>query len=307
MNSSSTELPLVTIGVPVYNGEAYLAKALASLVAQDYGNFEIVVSDNCSTDGSLAICRAFAARDPRVRVEVQATNIGHIANFRALAAGARGAYFMWAAVDDFWLPSFVSRAVAELEAHPEAAVAMTAVDRVREDGTLYDQLRFDDVNGRSHYELVRRLTSPHKINVFIYGLFRTALLQEAMKHQPEVQTWERLLLCQIALAAQFRYVDEMLHERMHHELSFTKRTPDQVYTADSDDRRPAPKKILLAYADMLARSTVIPWHRRAYAPLILGRYGWMLVRPRLRAQLERKVGRGLWKTLEPVRRMFRAS
>ena len=73
--------PLVSIGVPVYNGERLLGRTLESLLAQTYTHLEIIISDNASTDSTPAIAREFADRDPRVRYVRNETNIGAIPTF----------------------------------------------------------------------------------------------------------------------------------------------------------------------------------------------------------------------------------
>lgn len=297
--------PLVTIGVPVYNGAKYLQKALDALLAQDYSNFEVVISDNASTDGSLAMLEQYAARDSRVHLEVQSSNIGAIGNFTNVLRRARGEYFMWAAVDDFWYPAFVRSAVEQLEAHPDAGVAMSAIDRVWESGELFDEIRYHGANEKNHHELVLALTSPEKYNLFVYGLFRTELLRAAMPFVPQVPAWERLLMCQIALASTFRYIDEVLHLRMHHPTPSHVRLPDEKFNKLQTQERWVTAKILLAYARMLARSSIVPAHRKLYAPQILQRYGWLLVRSQLVGKIQDQLGSRAWEHLGPVRKIVR--
>jgi glycosyltransferase involved in cell wall biosynthesis len=104
MNFSS---PVVSIGLPVYNGERYLVAALDSLLGQTFGEFELIVSDNASTDRTGEICREYANRDSRVRYFRQANNIGALNNFRFVFEESRGEFFLWAACDDLWSPDFV--------------------------------------------------------------------------------------------------------------------------------------------------------------------------------------------------------
>src|SRR5437899_11794112 len=124
---SATHTSLVTIGMPVYNGERFIGRAIESLLAQDYAKLEVVVSDNCSTDGTLDIVQRLAHKDTRVRLSRADRNAGAGANFNRVLQLARGEYFMWAACDDVWLPRFVSALVRELQAHPDACVAMSAL------------------------------------------------------------------------------------------------------------------------------------------------------------------------------------
>lgn len=100
--------PRLSIGMPVFNGEAYVREAIESLLSQTVGDFELVISDNASTDGTPAICQAYAAQDSRVRYIRQANNLGAAANFWfVLHAAQLGDYFMWAACDDTWSANWV--------------------------------------------------------------------------------------------------------------------------------------------------------------------------------------------------------
>lgn len=116
-------LPLVSIGMPVYNEAAHLEETLCSLRAQDYPNIEIVICDNASTDSTLAICRKHASEDSRIRIEPAKTNQGATANFRKAFDVSRGDYFMWAAGHDLWSTGLVSELVSALESNPDACIA----------------------------------------------------------------------------------------------------------------------------------------------------------------------------------------
>ena len=126
--------PLVTIGVAVYNESAYIDQALSSLRAQDYPRLEIVICDNASTDGTLDICRAHAAEDPRIRIEAAANNLGATTNFRRAMELASGEYFMWASGHDLWTSGLVSECVQLLETHPGASLAFASSCWIGPDG-----------------------------------------------------------------------------------------------------------------------------------------------------------------------------
>ena len=119
-----TNAPRVSIGVPVYNGAGHVQRALESLLAQTFADFEVVVSDNASSDATEVICRAFAARDPRVRYLRQQANLGATRNFELCLEQARGEYWMWLASDDSIDPDYVRRCVQCLDA--EAACVLVA-------------------------------------------------------------------------------------------------------------------------------------------------------------------------------------
>jgi len=115
--------PRVSIGVPVYNGESYLACALDSMLGQTYGDFELIISDNASTDRTPEICRQYAARDPRVRYLREEQNRGLAWNFNRVVEVSRGDYFKWAAYDDVCAPSFLARTVEVLDNDPHVILA----------------------------------------------------------------------------------------------------------------------------------------------------------------------------------------
>jgi glycosyltransferase involved in cell wall biosynthesis len=130
--------PLVSIGLPTYNGERYIRDALDSLVAQDYKNIEIVVSDNASSDGTLSVVEGYAMRDARVRVIRQDVNVGAPANFNVVFRESAGSFFMWAADDDRWEPGYVSACLTALLSHPNAVAACSRVRFIDEEGEPID-------------------------------------------------------------------------------------------------------------------------------------------------------------------------
>jgi glycosyltransferase involved in cell wall biosynthesis len=134
--------PSLSIGLPVYNGAAFLDAALTSLRAQSHGDFELIVSDNASTDDTPRIIAAHAAQDPRLRVIRQPANLGAVGNFIAALNAARAPYFMWAASDDTWSPDWVERLLPVAQARH--CMAFGRVQMVEADG----QPRRHAVNGR---------------------------------------------------------------------------------------------------------------------------------------------------------------
>jgi glycosyltransferase involved in cell wall biosynthesis len=123
-----SEQALVSIGMPVYNGERFLRQALQSLLAQDHSHFELIISDNGSQDRSEEICREFIARDSRIRYVRHAENRGARWNFNYVLRQGRAKYFLWAACDDLWHPTFIGKCVAMLEAHADAVLCCTELN-----------------------------------------------------------------------------------------------------------------------------------------------------------------------------------
>ena len=116
---SHYKIPLVSIGVPVFNGEKTLARMLDSLLSQTFGDFEIIISDNASTDKTAYIAKGYAGMDQRIRYLRQAGNIGPERNFKYVLDEAHGQFFMWSASDDIRSPDFLRENVSFLEQHPD--------------------------------------------------------------------------------------------------------------------------------------------------------------------------------------------
>ena len=110
--------PRISIGLPVYNGERYLETALDSLLRQTCTDFELIISDNASSDGTEAICRRYAHRDPRVLYHRSERNRGASWNHNHVVEFARAPYFKWAAHDDVCAPEFLERCAGVLDGHP---------------------------------------------------------------------------------------------------------------------------------------------------------------------------------------------
>ena len=107
--------------MPVYNGEPFIREALDSLLAQTFTDFELIISDNASTDATKAICLEYAARDARVHYVRQPENRGALANFQFALDEAAGEYFMWAAADDVWDLEWIEYLLPIVEKHRCAA------------------------------------------------------------------------------------------------------------------------------------------------------------------------------------------
>lgn len=117
--------PLVSVGLPVFNGQKYLAFAIESVLAQTFADFELIISDNGSTDATQEICEAYAARDARIRYIRQAQNRGAGFNYNFVFHEARGQYFKWLAHDDWLAPDNLEASVEALDADPGAVLAYT--------------------------------------------------------------------------------------------------------------------------------------------------------------------------------------
>lgn len=116
-------VPRLSVGLPVYNGAEYLTEALDSLLGQSYRDFELVISDNASTDETSEICRRYAAQDSRIRYFLQQRNIGASPNHNFVFEQSRGEFFKWTSCDDLYGRDLLLRCVEALDANPGAVLS----------------------------------------------------------------------------------------------------------------------------------------------------------------------------------------
>ena len=169
---------LVSVGIPVFNGERTIAAAIESILSQSHSNLEVIISDNGSTDRTGEICQAFAQRDSRIRYVRQNTNIGAVANFVYVLESATGPFFMWAAADDYRSLDFIAVNAAFLAEHPEY-VASTSPVRFEND--VLDPVRMGDCSldqGLPEHRVLAFFRRWHANGRF-YSLFRRAALVQA--------------------------------------------------------------------------------------------------------------------------------
>ncbi|HEY2894606.1 MAG TPA: glycosyltransferase family 2 protein [Pirellulales bacterium] len=181
-------LPLVSIGLPVFNGMPHLRTAVESLLRQTYSNLELVICDNASSDGTGRYCEALAQVHPQVRYLRNPTNIGALENFARALAEARGEYFMWASHDDCWNPRYVASLTEVLSAAPDAALATPAVIHIREDGTLCSEPPDRPATGVSRDANLRLLFADHAAS-WIFGLWRAPWVRAHFDEYRRLPYW----------------------------------------------------------------------------------------------------------------------
>jgi len=202
----------VGIGLPTRNGEGYIAEAIASLLGQDRRDIEIVVADNASTDRTPDIVRGFERRDSRIRHERVERPTSAPQNFNRAFELSRGPYFMWAADDDLWEPSYVRRCLAALSDDPTAVMATSGLRFIDPGGApiKVDHARYDnpDLSSRSTVERVRRLLRRGGWYQ-VYGLARREALGRTHLFQ-DVYGPDVVLTLELALAGPILRVPETL-------------------------------------------------------------------------------------------------
>jgi glycosyltransferase involved in cell wall biosynthesis len=175
MPGTNSSIPSISIGMPVYNGERDIAAALDSILAQTFADFELVISDNASTDETALICQAYAGRDSRIRYFRQSTNIGGTPNFRFVLMESRADYFVWAAADDIKSIDFLAANLTFLRRHTDY-IGSTSPVRFR--GQAHDEIKMGDaaLDDSDPYDRILRAFNGWHANGRFYSLFHRAAL-----------------------------------------------------------------------------------------------------------------------------------
>lgn len=158
--------------MPVFNDKAFLESAIKSILLQSYKDFELIISDDCSTDGSEQICNQFALKDSRVSYIRQKENIGISKNMQFLLSKASGKYFMWAGNDDKWDIDFIKILKNNLDLNPLTISSFCTYSQVDENNNLVNGSDFiiEEYSGKTKYERLIKLIKK-KSDGFGYGLF----------------------------------------------------------------------------------------------------------------------------------------
>ena len=224
--------PFVALGLPVYNGENFLARALESLLAQTFGDFEIILSDNGSTDGTEAICREYAARDARIRYVRESRNRGVFWNFNRCFELSRSPLFRWTAHDDLCAPTLLERCVEAMADRPGVVLCYPRTRIIGADGEpkfeYGKRLRSDaaDPALRFHEEISEDHACYH-----IFGLIRSDVLRRTSLMGAYAGA-DRNLLAELALLGPFYEIPEALFMRRDHPNTLSRKFRDVRDMAD---------------------------------------------------------------------------
>ena len=204
---------LVSVGVPVYNEEAWLSAALDSLLAQDYDELEIIVCDNASTDSTAEVAREFASRDRRVVLHTSEANAGASDNFNRCFRLSSGEYFTWASGHDLRLPGAISKCVEALEADRDLVLCYPGAVWRRFDGAT-EPVVDDSLETRGLSERERlRMTVEQLYNCnAVYGVIRSSALARTRLSRKCLGA-DHVLLAELSVQGGFHQLDEALFVR----------------------------------------------------------------------------------------------
>jgi glycosyltransferase involved in cell wall biosynthesis len=208
--------PLVSVGMPVFNGERYIGAAIDSILNQTYRNLELIISDNASVDATQEICRLYAARDRRVRYYRNKENLGLARNFNRVFELSSGEYFKWAAHDDLCASEYIEGCVEVLDRMPLVILCYAESILIDEHG---DHLRdYDDkcnVSSPRPCERLRDLLGNLALSNPLFGVVRTSTLRTTNLIGSYVAS-DISLLAELALLGKFYRIPERLFFRRDH-------------------------------------------------------------------------------------------
>ncbi|GAI77161.1 unnamed protein product [marine sediment metagenome] len=213
--------PLISIGLPVFNGEKYLDETLNSIMTQTYFNFELIISDNASTDLTQQICRSYEAKDNRIKYYRNKKNIGASKNFNLVYKLSSGEYFKWAAHDDILDPNFLYRCLKVLEGDPSIALCYSKTGIIDESGRLIGAYEYTrKINSQKTYERFGNLLGFSHPTYAIFGLIPSNVLSRTQLISNYIGS-DRNLLAEISLLGRLYEIPENLIFIRKHSRSYS--------------------------------------------------------------------------------------
>jgi glycosyltransferase involved in cell wall biosynthesis len=266
-----TTVPRLSVGLPVYNGSAYVAESIEALLGQTFEDFELIISDNASTDDTGDICRSYEKLDSRIRYYRQPRNVGLAPNHNFCVEHASAELFKWAAGDDLYARDLLEKCVAALDEYPQVVLAHSFTAMIDGDGTVFQA---------NDYPLASSAPrAPDRFRSLLNdnggdddgGVMRKAvLLGTAMKES--YHHADRTIITEVALYGPFYQVPEWLYFRRDHPDRAERSHPGiRARCANMDPRRadpwrnPVPRLLgeyIWAYYRMIQRSPLPPAERR---------------------------------------------
>jgi|694.fasta_scaffold67924_5 glycosyltransferase involved in cell wall biosynthesis len=171
--------PRITVGMPVYNEEAGVERAIQSVLAQSYRDFELLIFDNGSTDNTIKICETYRCSDPRVEVTARSLQVSPNLNFRELLAKAKGEFFVYLAGDDYWMADFLQETIQVLDQYPRSCAATVDVYFSESTNPGHHSNGTNTILGANVIRVIKYLDQQPTDNSRFYGLFRTSMLRRS--------------------------------------------------------------------------------------------------------------------------------
>ncbi|MCH2076447.1 MAG: glycosyltransferase [Rhodobacteraceae bacterium] len=223
---AKSSAPKVSLGLPVYNGENFLAEALDCLLAQTFTDFELIISDNASTDFTQSICEEYAEKDRRIKYFRQPENRGAGANYDFTFYKAQAPYFRWCTHDDLMGDDFLEACVAHLDAHPEAVGALPKdVREIDETGQFLKAIHItfgsNSANGAERFAAYTPLSRSEQFHCMpFFSLFRREALARTNLHGDYLSS-DRILIAEMLLHGEIALLSTSSVSFRRHEAQYS--------------------------------------------------------------------------------------
>lgn len=214
--------PKVSIGLPVYNAEKYLEGALESILKQTFTDFELIISDNASTDNTGTICRTYKEKDSRIHYYQNKINLGMAPNFNKVFQLAKGEYFKWAAYDDLLEPEFLMECVKVLDNNADVVICYPRAKIIDEDGVfMVDYDPGPDTSFSQPQVRFRNLILHPEYAIQQMGLIRSVVLQQSVLHG-SYSSSDEILLAELGLLGRYYEIPDRLfiYRRSNQQLAY---------------------------------------------------------------------------------------
>ena len=218
--------PRVSIGLPVFNGERFIAETIESVLSQTYQDWDLVICDNASTDGTREICEAYLEKDSRIRYYRNEANLGGPRNYNRCFELARGEYLKWIAADDTIAPEYIELCVQALDANPDAVVAYSRAHSIDGDSRKLNECRWTVPIEEQSDPVMRfrrfRLRSAWGAFplLYVFGVLRTEMLRSTRLHGIYINS-DSCLVVEMLLRGCFVEVPADLMAFRHHPGSYS--------------------------------------------------------------------------------------
>lgn len=264
---------LLSVGLAVYNGENYLEQSIQSILAQTFTDFELIISDNASNDGTADICARYAAMDERIRYHRNVENIGGANNENLTFRMAHGKYFRLAAHDDVCESRLFERCVATLEARPEVVLCYAQCQEIDERGVRGKLISRNHAISPDPVSRFAALALARDFCEETYGIIRSDVLAKTRLQQNYTGS-DRTLLSELAIYGLFHEVQEPLFlKRFHEKNRYTDWRARMVWFSDDLAGR-ITLPFWMQFSDYLVTIQRVPlkWHERLRCYLVMLRW-----------------------------------
>ena len=278
--AESNNTPKISIGLPVFNGEKYISQTIEAILSQTFTDFELIITDNASTDCTQSICKTFAAQDERIRYIRNPENIGAAANYNKCFKLSRGQYFRWNAHDDLINDVFLEKAAAFLDSHQETDTACASISYIDKNGNKRKQSTkktrdikpyrasdiktIPDMTKISAAEKYCALVDLCGFDNAIFGLIRREAVKKTSLHQKYYAS-DQAFVAELGMAGNFTMVPEaILYTRDHKNRSSnmqSKAIRHKWIAPDTSER------FYFEHLNLLRQHLHTAWQYRHEAPL----------------------------------------